>query len=120
MHSTSLAPLLSATRSRDSCWITVLPPTSRFARSLGPLQHFDDTPALVLAEWPGLHDANLVADVGIVRLVVGVQPLRAHHELAVLGVTNAFDDRDDGGLVHLVGDDKALPGLAVPPRFGFS
>src|SRR5436190_4298740 len=90
MHRTSLAPVLSATLHRVSCWITVLllgtptPSGRRRAResalpgrsaaacclpgpSLGPLQHLDHAPALRLRQGPGLHDPDLVTDLRVVR-----------------------------------------------------
>ena len=73
---------------------------------------------MFLLQRAGLHDADLVADVGVVGLVVGVQLLRAHDELVVLGVADALDDGDDGGLVHLVGHDDALADLAALARLG--
>src|SRR5262245_11256690 len=103
MTRTSLAPLLSATRRRDSCWIMA---------SLRPLQHLDDPPALQLRRGPGLHHADAVADVDVVGLVVDVELLRAVDELGVLGVAHPLDHRDDRGLVHLVRDDDAVTDLA--------
>src|SRR6476659_10898009 len=88
MTRTSLAPLLSATRSRDSCWI--------IGRSLRSLEDLDDAPALQLRQRARLHDADLVADVDVVGLVVGVELLGAQHVLGVLGVAHAVDDGDDG------------------------
>src|SRR5688572_15599746 len=105
MTRTSLAPELSATRRRDSCWI--------IASSLRPLEDFHDSPALRLRQRAGLHHADLVADVHVVRLVVGVQLLGLEDELVVLRVAHALDDRDDGGLVHAVGHDHALTDLAL-------
>src|SRR4051812_33509775 len=81
MHRTSLAPLLSATRKRDSCWIT----------SAGPLEDFDEAPALQLRQRPGLLDANAVADVEVVLLVVDVQLLGALQRLPVQRMADAVD-----------------------------
>src|SRR5919199_1457504 len=58
MQSTSLAPLLSATRRRDSCWIM----------SASALQHLDDPPALLLRERARLGDTHAVAGVDLVVL----------------------------------------------------
>src|SRR6476620_8065101 len=99
MQRTSLAPLLSATRSRDSCWIM---------RSLRPFQHFDEAPALELRERTGLLDADPVADVEIVGLVVDVQARGALHRLLVPGVGIAHRDGDDRGLVHAGRGHEAL------------
>src|SRR5262245_8978809 len=127
MTSTSFAPLLSATRRRDSCWIIGVPPTSqrsptgdpaespcpRFAYgSLCALQHFDHTPALQLGQGTGLLDPDAVALAGVVGLVVHVQLLRALDELGVPGVADALHDGHDDGLVHLRGHDDALAHLA--------
>src|SRR3954454_5781408 len=75
MHRTSLAPVLSATLSRDSCWITSGPPIdcsrkersgrsgeSSGVRSLGTLHYLNDAPALRGGERAGLHDLDAVAD----------------------------------------------------------
>src|SRR5438552_15343835 len=74
MQSTSLAPLLSATRSRDSCWIIGPAPLSRSAspgrcdpplrfgsRSSGAFQNFADPPALQLGDRSNLGDPGAVA-----------------------------------------------------------
>src|SRR6476661_9718204 len=112
MTRTSLAPLLWATRRRDSCWI-IGRPRSRFAAgSLRPLQHLYDPPALELGRGSGLLHADAVADVDVVGLVVHVEPLRAVDELGVLGMAHALDHGDDGGLVHLVRHDHAVADLA--------
>src|SRR3954470_11748206 len=104
MQSTSLAPELSATLSRDSCWI--------IGASLRPLEHVGDPPTLQLRQRPGLHHADPVADVDVVGLVVGVQLLGLQDELVVLRVTNPLDHGDDDRLVGLAGDDDALACLA--------
>src|SRR5262249_25071167 len=104
MHSTSFAPLLSATFMRVSCWIMETSPR--------PLDDFDEAPALLLRQRPGLHDAHPVADVEGVLLVVDVEPGRALDGLVVPGMALAVGDRHDGGLVHAVGHDHALAHLA--------
>src|SRR5690606_19448583 len=101
MHSTSLAPLLSATRRRVSCWIIGAP-------LLGPLEDLGQTPALVLGQRAGLHDPDAIALAGVVGLVVAEVALRARHDLAVAGMAAAGLDLDDDGLVHLRGGDDAL------------
>ena len=73
MQSTSLAPLLSATRRRVSCWIIVAPLSS----------DFDEPPALELRQRAGLLHADAVADVEVVGLVVDVELLGALHRLVV-------------------------------------
>src|ERR1700712_4784614 len=68
MHRISLAPVLSATRSRDSCWITtslLTFPAScagwfrcapRTGVLLGLLEDLDETPTLGRRQRPGLHE----------------------------------------------------------------
>src|SRR3954447_25117468 len=75
MQSTSLAPELSATRRRGSCWI--------IGTSLRALQDFDDAPVLQLGQRTGLADAHPVTDLGLVGLVVGVDALGPLHRLGV-------------------------------------
>src|SRR5919107_4028250 len=116
MHKISLAPVLSATLSRDSCWIicyllVVSPVPSRaswnvwFASDrgqprdtvrcsgaagrpvlLGLLEDLDEAPALGRAQRPGLHDPHAVPDAGAVRLVVGLEPRGLAEHLAVQAV----------------------------------
>src|ERR1700690_3570395 len=98
MHSTSRAPELSATRRRDSCWITA---TTFAAGSSCTLEHFYDPPALQLRQRTGLAHPHPVTLTHVVGLVVRVQVLRALHRLLVAAVAHAVDDRDDHRLVHL-------------------
>src|SRR3954451_16275324 len=105
MHSNSLAPVLSATRSLLSCWIT--------AASLRLLEDLHDAPAPGCRHRAGLHQQHAVADPAGVGLVVRLVLLRAPDGLAVQRVLHAVLDGDDDGLVHLVADDKALARLAV-------
>src|SRR5579862_3450119 len=79
MHKISLAPVLSATLSRDSCWITSTPAISRRHRSLaerllGPLEDLGYPPALSRRQRPGLHQQHPVTHAagvgGVVRLVL--------------------------------------------------
>src|SRR5688572_19362181 len=106
MQSTSRAPVLSATFSRDSCWITL-------AR---PLQHFEEAPALRAAERAALDQAHGVARVRVVVLVVRVQRRRGADDLLVHPVLSGRVDPDRDGLVGLVGDDDALAHLQVALR----
>src|SRR5579875_1058904 len=114
MQSTSLAPELSATRSRLSCWIMASPLLP------GPLEDLDHPPVLALGERPGLGDPDPVADTGVVGLVVGEEALGPLHRLGVPRVADPLDDGDDGGLVHDVGHHQALAHLAPvgPDLFG--
>src|SRR3954470_1335319 len=107
MHSNSLAPGLSATRSLLSCWIT--------GGSLRVLEHLHDAPALGGRQRAGLHQQHAVADATRVRLVVRLVLLRASDGLAVQRVLHAVLDGNDDGLVRLVADDEALADLAVAP-----
>src|SRR6185436_10588593 len=102
MQSSSRAPVLSATLSRDSCWIIGLP---------GPLQHFDEAPALAPAERPALDHADGVAHVCLVLLVVSVERRRRADDLLVHAVLPGHVDAHRDGLVGLVGHDDALAHL---------
>src|SRR5690349_23953778 len=106
MHRICLAPVLSATLSRDSCWI-ICPVL--LLRLLDDLHH---APALGRAERAGLHQEHAVTDATLVGLVVGLEPERTAQHLAVEGVLDAVLDGDDDRLVHLVADDQALTDLA--------
>src|SRR6202046_1310285 len=124
MHKISLAPVLSATLSRDSCWITSTPAIFRRASEpgglllLGLLEDLGNPPALGRGHRPGLHQPHAIAHaagvLGVVRLVL----LGAAQNLAVLGVLDVVLDLDDDGLVHLVADHQAFPALAVAARHG--
>src|SRR5437899_12925193 len=104
MQRTVLAPELSATLRRLSCWIIASP---------GPFEDFDDPPPLQLRGRTGLLDAHPVALFEVVDLVVGVEPGGALEGLLVAAVADAVDDRHDHRLLHLRGDHGALPDL--PP-----
>src|SRR4051794_34267491 len=104
MHRTVLAPELSATLRRLSCWIIVSP---------GPFEDFDDPPPLQLRSGTGLLDAHPVALLEVVDLVVGVEPGRALEGFLVTPVADPVDDGHDDRLLHLRGDDGALTDL--PP-----
>src|SRR5436309_266269 len=108
MHRISFAPVLSATLSRDSCWIMCLLPRAL----LGLLEDLDDAPALGGRERTGLHDLDPVAHAALVLLVVRLELAGAPHDLAVERVLDAVLDQDDDGLVHLVADHQALADLA--------
>src|SRR3954464_7026021 len=114
MHKISLAPVLSATLSRDSCWIIC--PVSSFCPKirvlLRLLEDLHHAPALGRAQRTGLHDQDAVSDATVVLLVVGLQLARTAHDLAVEGVLDPVLDGHDDGLVHLVAHDQALTNLA--------
>src|SRR3954462_7280607 len=97
MQRISRAPVLSATLSRVSFWITLL----------RPLEDLDQAPALGARHRPALDDAHEVALVGVVALVVGVHGARGAHDLAVAPMALGDVDADRDRLVRLVGDDLA-------------
>src|SRR6266702_7953872 len=102
MQSSSRAPVLSATFRRVSCWIIwPSPPLLRFLHDLG------EAPVLRLRQRASLDDAHLVADPGLVRLVVGVELDRAPDHLLVARVALDHVDLDDDRLVAFVGHDDA-------------
>src|SRR3954471_6683734 len=109
MHRICLAPVFSATLSRDSCWI-ICP--CLLLRLLDDLHH---APALGRAERAGLHQEHTVADSTGVGLVVCLEPGGTTQHLAVERVLDAVLDRDHDGLVHLVADDQAFADLAGRP-----
>src|SRR5262245_32697174 len=108
MHRTVLAPELSATLRRLSCWIIASP---------GPFEDFDDPPALQLRSGTGLLDAHPVALLEVVDLVVGVEPGRALERLLVAPVPHPVDHGHDHRLLHLRGDDGALADLPAVGAF---
>src|SRR5690606_27607217 len=69
--------------------------------------------ALLLGERPGLHDADLVAHLALVVLVVGLELLRPPDVLLVQRVLDQGLHGDHDGLVHLVADDDADAGLTA-------
>src|SRR5215217_8177136 len=123
MQRISLAPVLSATFSRDSCWII---PTSysscpiHLRRSLaiggllGLLDDLGDPPALGRRQGPGLGQPDDVARAGGVLLVVGLEPGRPPDRLLVQAVLADVLHLDDHRLVHLVGDHDPGADLAGP------
>src|SRR5215210_9495343 len=106
MQSSSRAPVLSATLSLDSCWITR--PSSRFLHDLG------QAPVLRLGKRARLDDPDDIAGAGLVALVVRVELDRAPDDLLVLRVQLDHVDLDDDRLVALVRDDDAAA-LLPPP-----
>src|SRR4051794_15500875 len=135
MQRISLAPVLSATLSRDSCWIIGISPGCRAGSQtlaavslaaggcsgcegsalrglLGLLEDLQHAPALRGRQRPGLHDQHPVAHAALVLLVVDLELRGAPQDLAVQRVLDPVLDRDHDGLVHLVADDQALADLA--------
>src|SRR5215207_6953721 len=111
MHKISFAPVLSATLSRDSCWIIPL------SLLLGLLDDVDEPPALGGAQRASLHDPDPIPHAGAIGLIVCLEPRGLAEHLAVEAVLHPVLDRHDNGLVHLVADDVALPDLS-PPTVG--
>src|SRR5688500_12356852 len=108
MQRISRAPVLSATRSLDSCWITVLP-----RKSLCDLDDLGQAPVLRLRDRARLDDLDDVADLGRVLLVVRLEALRAADDLLVARVGLDRVDLDHDRLVALVRNDGAEPLLAA-------
>src|SRR5919201_96506 len=123
MQRISRAPVLSATRSRDSCWITdgllQCGPRPTGHRTCGrwssfsDLQDLGEAPVLRLRQRPRLDDADDVADVRLVLLVVRVELGRPADDLLVLRVCLHRVDTDDDRLVHGIGDDDPASLLAA-------
>src|SRR5258706_11101108 len=104
MHRISFAPELSATLRRVSCWINLL---------LGLLHDFQQAPALLLGDGARLGDADQVADAALVLFVVDLELRAPLDGLAVQAVRLGRADLDDDRLVHLVGDHRSEPDLAL-------
>src|SRR3954447_8861428 len=99
MQSSSRAPVLSATLSRVSgCTMG----------SAGPLEDLDEPPALAARQRPALDDADAVALVCLVLLVVSVERRRLADDLLVHPVAPRALDPDGDRLVGLRGGDDAL------------
>src|SRR6202165_5757411 len=103
MHRISFAPELSATLRRVSCWITL----SRLLHDL------EQAPALLLGDRARLGDADQVADSALVLLIVDFELGALADGLAVETVGLGRADLDDDRLVHLVGDHRSEPDLAL-------
>src|ERR1022692_1762893 len=136
MHKSSLAPVLSATLSRDSCWITSTPACSlrpdparvgpagpRWSRLLVVrvlllrlLRDLRHAPALGRRQRPGLPQHHAVANATGIGLVVRHVLPGPADDLAVLRMLDPVLDHHDDGLVHLVADYQALPDLPVAAR----
>src|SRR5512146_2335694 len=88
-----LAPELSATVSIVCIWIMA-------ASSRSPLDDLGDSPPLVSRQRATLGDLHLVTDLAFVRLVVGHELPRLHHETVVELVLHQAIHLDGHGLVH--------------------
>src|SRR5918996_3323605 len=105
MQSSSRAPVLSATRSLDSCWINGHLPCR--PSSLRGLHDLGEAPVLRLRKRSRLDDADDVPDLRLVLLVVRVELRRAPDHLLVARVELDRVDLDDDRLVHRARDDDA-------------
>src|ERR1700710_525642 len=114
MHRISLAPVLSATRSRDSCWITSTPSRGR-PGSLGLLEDLDQPPALGGRQRTGLHQLHPVTDPGGVGLVVRFDLCGGAQHLAVQRMLLAVLQRHYDRLIHLVRNDVTLSNFPLIP-----
>src|SRR5262245_1654167 len=120
MHCALRAPELSATVSIVRSWIMVhskeptgAPDTSGLLR---PLHELDETPALLLRQGPGLHEADGVPFLALGLLVVNLEAAAPAHVALVLRVLDQALDHDHDRLVHLVRHDLAdadLPPAAL-------
>src|SRR5438270_251812 len=119
----SRAPLLSATRRRDSFWIIAAQlrhrrVAARSARetssSSGALQNALQPPALGPRQRAALAHDHRVADMRLPSLVVRVQGARRANDLLVPGVPVGAIDSDGDGFGCAIGDHHALAGLLAP------
>src|SRR5688500_11721511 len=78
------------------------------AALLRPLDDAGDAPALLFAQRAAVDDLDRVAHVGVIVLVVRLEPARAPDGSPIERMSHAALDRDDDGLVHLVAHDLAL------------
>src|ERR687890_1228446 len=111
MQRISLAPVLSATFSRDSCWI-ILVASSSSSALLGLLDDLSDPPALGRRQGPGLGQPDQVARAGAVLLVVGLEPGRPPDRLLVQAVLAGVLHPHDHRLFPLFGDHHPRAGPA--------
>ncbi len=78
-----------------------------FKKLLRTLQNLNHTPALALAEWPCLHDANRIAYVALFLFVVRHELARLIYELPVFTVHLLPLDGNRDGLGHGIRGDDA-------------
>src|SRR4051812_34592477 len=109
MQATFLAPELSATSRTVVVWIMAL--RLHLGLDFGLDEDLRHAPALLLRHRARLDDADLVARLGRLVLVVALVLLLLGHVLAVLAVLHAALDLDDHGLGH--------PGREHGPDAGF-
>src|SRR5471032_1953691 len=90
---------------------------------LRALDDLEKTPTLVFADRARLHDANDVADLGVVGLVVRLEAHRLADDLLVGRMGNARLGHHDDRLVHFVALDAPLfdaAGRPAPRRWEVS
>src|SRR5262245_7050326 len=109
MHCARFAPELSATVTIVLSWITV----STSGALLRALDELDEPPALVLRHRPRLHEADRVADLALVRLVVNLELRAAADVAAVRGMLHQALDGDDDRRAHPVAHRLAHPKLSA-------
>src|SRR5437588_9723796 len=101
------APVLSATSSLERiCTIELL------------RHHLDQTPALQLTQWPRLHDADGVAVLGFVFLIVRIKLLLLLHDLTELAMRHPSHAANNDGFIHSAGNHLAHARLARTTRVG--
>src|SRR6185312_4777929 len=114
MQRISLAPVLSATLSRDSCWITSTPEVLAGHRSQADLSYYLAFSRISATRQRLVADSHAAGVGGVVRLIL----LGTAQHLAVLRVLDVVLDLDDNSLVHLVADHEPFTALAVAPGLG--
>src|SRR5881396_286186 len=115
MHWARFAPELSATVTMVRSWIMESPGLP------GAVHELHESPALVLRQRPGLHEADHVTDLALVLLVVDFELLPPPHVAAHGGVLHQALDGHDHRLVHAIAHHLAgaeLPAIAIR-RHGF-
>src|SRR5262245_21577807 len=90
--------------------------THAWSPSLRPLQHFHETPALVLRDRACLHEAHQIAHLALVLLVVDLELGPPAHVAAVRRVLHQALDGDHDGLLHPVAHHTADPDLPTIAR----
>src|SRR5450759_689811 len=104
-------------RRRWAAWASKIRSASLEAwPSPGLLHDLEQAPALLLGDGARLGDADQVADAALVLLVVHLELGAVLDGLAVEAVGLGRADLDDDRLVHLVGDHRAEPDLALAAR----
>lgn len=82
------------------------------------LEDFKEAPALGFAERACFHDADTIADLGFVFLVMGMEFRGVFSDFAEFGVGDAGDSADNDGFIHFVRDNFTHANLAEAAGFG--